>query len=371
MLVGYGGTPRSGKTYSAIKDWYLPTIIAGVGKDNFRPIYTNIDGLLDESCLFATAEYTGASVQQIVEQVHIVNESWFLNIAQNCPDGALVLADEAHIYWCSREWKSFTDESRNWFAESGRKNVDIVWISQTQSSIEKWITGRTEYIHNALNLAMIGMPKRFVLRTRTGDSKTVLSSTHVKIEEKVYKCYKSFSNSNPYATPKKVKTSLFSKSFILFILLIFGLVAVWFGSNDKKIENVSSTLPTHIPTHHNVEDINNFPTQNESIKSSDSYILGLLNSTIIYEGFAQIKNDFIGYVSFVKDDTIVRLSFLDLQFLGIDYMVPSLFSHYIKLSYEGSDYLGFTQAPKGYDIQQKNTVDVVKQLDIKQVGLEL
>lgn len=251
MLIGYTGTPRSGKTYSAIKSWYLETLIDNVGKAEPRHIYTNINGLLDESCLFATAEYTGLSIKQICEQVHIVNNAWFLNIWDEFQENSLIIADEAHKFWCSREWKSFPEQGRDFIAESGQYGVDIVWISQTAGSVEKWITSRTEFIYSALNLGLLGFSKRFVLRTRDGLSMySNLKPTYHKIEQNVFNCYKSYQ-----VEPKNMKlksASMFGlpmKFAFLFVFVFFSYNIYNIFSDDETIQKASATIqPSTVDT---------------------------------------------------------------------------------------------------------------------------
>jgi len=340
MIIGYGGTPRSGKTYSAVKDWYLPAIKAGIN-GNPRPIYTNISGIKDEACIKATSELTGASVEQINQQVNYVDESWFLNVSTKCTEGALIIADEAHIFWCSREWKSFTDTARNWFAESGKIYVDIVWISQTQSSIEKWITGRTELIHHAMNLALIGMPKRFVLRTRNGESSQILSKKFVKIERSVYNCYASYTGSNPYDTPKREKSRFFSWKLALGIIAFFLLLSFSLRPHDLPDDAVNSSNPIE-------ETLNTHPEariiHGTSLDTLD-VIGGILDKyKAVYEGYMQYGNKFVGSVSFYENDQLfTRLSFLDLKVLGVGYSLPFSRSHFLTLNYKGKSFYAFTR----------------------------
>ena len=52
MIIGFAGTPGSGKTYEAVKK-ILDNLQWG------RVVYTNIDGIMEPACLEAIKSYCG------------------------------------------------------------------------------------------------------------------------------------------------------------------------------------------------------------------------------------------------------------------------------------------------------------------------
>jgi hypothetical protein len=147
---------------------------------------------------------------------------------------------------------------------------------------------------------------------------------------------------------------MFSKSYFLLIFGIIALAAYTFSSSsfDKQLTSNSNNTLQVQPQNISFE-LKHNPAIEDISLTADQHILQLLKSKIVYEGFAQVKSEYIGYVSFIQNDSVVRLSFLDLRFLGIDYMVPNVFSHYIKLTYNDSEYIGFTEPPKGYENRER------------------
>jgi len=243
VILVYEGCLGSGKTYTAIRDHYLPTI-KKAATDSPRPIYTNIEGILDDSCVAHVSELTGVSKRYILEQVTIVQDSWFIDMANNCPDGALVIADEAHRFWCSREWRNFTDEQRNWFSESRHHKVDLIIISQTSKSIESWIIDRSEYIYTALKMSMLSMSNRYALKHRMGGSgsKSMLKPTFHKYEQRVFDAYKSFDGDEVQNLEIK-QPALFGKMSYIFMFIIFPF-CLWYGYHNYN--NHAKPIPDNL-----------------------------------------------------------------------------------------------------------------------------
>ena len=236
MLVGYEGSLGSGKSYTVIRDVFLK-MLKNASKDynELRHVYTNIDGIDSDSCIEAQSLYSGLSISDIKSILHVVPDAWFQNISENCPDGALVIVDEAHRVWCSREWKNFPEASRNFIAESRHHSVDIVYISQKVNSVDSWIVQRTEIVYSALKLSSLGMSNKYALRQRTGESKknNLKPSIHT-YNKKVFACYKSFHNGD-FAI-QTVGGKLLGKSTIFFLVLLPVIIYYAYDHFTSKFE---------------------------------------------------------------------------------------------------------------------------------------
>lgn len=299
MIKIYAGNIRGGKTYHCMASDYLPTIKRNVNAKNPRHIYTNIKGVLEDDQLMATAAFCGCSCAEVAEWVHVVPNVWFLNVWDHGLENALLIIDEAHNVWCSREWKSFTAEGREWIAESGQYLVDIVCISQTSSSIEKWVKDRAEVIYTVRKLSILGLPKYYSVSGRTTFATTNdLKTTWHKYNPAVYACYKSF-QADPSQYAAADSSSIFGGLFkfgfaTVAILFCYFAYKVFFVTPET--EAAPSTLPASVTK--------TFSPSPASVPQSYIWITGV---------FYQVgKRPYVSLM--LADGRQVTADFLDLDF---------------------------------------------------------
>ena len=67
MIIGFAGTPGSGKSYEAVKK-ILDNLQMG------RVVYTNIDGMFSPECLEAIKGVCGLSDLALIKQFHKLDQ---------------------------------------------------------------------------------------------------------------------------------------------------------------------------------------------------------------------------------------------------------------------------------------------------------
>lgn len=117
MLEGAVGMPGAGKTYYGVRRG-LRAIKQG------RPVFANFD-------LLGSKEIT---LKDLIEHKILPN--------------ALVIWDEAHLDFSSRNWKEFGDDLTRFFSQTRKIEITLLWICQDVSTIDKIIRDRTHLIHD-------------------------------------------------------------------------------------------------------------------------------------------------------------------------------------------------------------------------------
>jgi len=150
------GIPGSGKSYSCVKDFILPAVKVG------REIYTNIDGIdVELICKYLKVDY-----DDYRDKFHYLDESaedtYYKKDIIDTNHNALIVVDEAHKFYGSRDFSKFTNELQHFYAFHRHYGIDIVLISQTVDSIDKWIRCRTEKIVRYRKMSLLGISSKFV-----------------------------------------------------------------------------------------------------------------------------------------------------------------------------------------------------------------
>lgn len=236
MIVILEGIPGSGKSYSAVKDFVVPAIKAG------RKIYTNIDGL-DAG---AIAIYLKLEEDYVTNLIHYVSEDqsdfWSVDIL-DVDEDSLLLIDEAHTFYCSRDFSKFSAEVRDFYAMHRHHGLDIVLMSQTAESIDKWIRVRAEKFIRYKKMTIINMPSRYMTITINPTDGSVLSRKMQKYESWVFNLYTSFTPSSTLKAFEGSKTTGPIKKMITYVSLLvffFGVGIYVLSDTASKVSNATS-----------------------------------------------------------------------------------------------------------------------------------
>ncbi len=189
MQIGLEGLPRSGKSYSAVKEHLIPAMKAG------RRVVTNIDGINHE----AIAELTGRSLDEIrAFLIVITNEQvWLLHTLVKFGD--LVIVDECHDFWpISRN--ALPKDHVEFFAMHGHFQIDIVLMTQVFSEVHRSVIARLERKNSYTKKSVVGKPNECHVnyyQKAAGSLKWVKINTGTfTYEKKYFPCYKGFAD-NP------------------------------------------------------------------------------------------------------------------------------------------------------------------------------
>lgn len=191
-IDAYTGLPRSGKSYSVVKNVILPSLREG------RHVYTNIP-LTDR----LKEEYPGQS--------HQLAADWFKdpNLCDSFPPGAVVILDELWRRWPSGMKTNMVNfKDKEFLAEHGH-NVDefgnttrVVLVSQDLSQIAAFARELVSVTYRSTKLDAVGADKRFRVDIYQGavtgqkpPKSQFVRSVFDKYEDQYYVYYKSSTKS--------------------------------------------------------------------------------------------------------------------------------------------------------------------------------
>lgn len=198
MITLYTGSPGSGKSYNCIV-----TIIDWLCKKQNNFVLANFSIDLEKYKNFK--KLRGRFIRIYDEDINV---NYVINFSEKylkkgIESQALLIIDEASLYFNSREWMK--DKSRkDWikFLSQHRKfGYDIIFICQNDRQIDRQIRSLVEYekIHRKVNNSKLlrNFPiTLFAVITRWYVINTKIDSTIIRYKEKYGKLYDTFNTFN-------------------------------------------------------------------------------------------------------------------------------------------------------------------------------
>lgn len=254
----YAGLPRSGKSYSAVKDEVVPAMARG------RRVVTNVSGInqdaiieflmRDRKAFFGIIKRRGIKREKIGELVHVTNDQvaasdFFPNrddpFGATVKPGDLVIIDECWEYWPAKhgsELKRDLAKDREFFRLHGhfvhpktKRCIDVILMTQDFKDMHPDLDAIIQNTYYIENLRHLGFPSRFrtdVFRKTPRYRSTPFKQIPGKYDPEIFKLYKSFSMSEDGSGEVKDtndKSSFFKSGFWLVGLpVILGLM-IWSG----------------------------------------------------------------------------------------------------------------------------------------------
>jgi len=190
MIIGFAGTPGSGKTYEAVKK-ILDNLQWG------RVVYTNIDGILDPQCLEMIKCHCGLSDLALMKQLHFLEEQQLADFWMHIEPGCLVVLDEVQKVFSSREWQTAKNNAFASWASTHRHNgFDVVLITQAVERVDSAVRALLEwtYVFRKVNFFGGAVQKKYLCYAYGGDdtSAAPLKKSVRTYDPKVFRCYKSY-----------------------------------------------------------------------------------------------------------------------------------------------------------------------------------
>lgn len=190
MIIGFAGTPGSGKTYEAVKK-ITDNLQLG------RVVFTNIDGMSDPECLEMIKAYCGLSDLALAKQLHFLRDDQLADFWMHIVPGCLVVLDEVQKVFSSREWQSAKNNAFASWASTHRHNgFDVVLISQAVERIDSAVRALLEwtYVFRKVNFFGGAVQKKYLCYAYGGDDTGAepLKKTVRSYDQKIFRCYKSY-----------------------------------------------------------------------------------------------------------------------------------------------------------------------------------
>ena len=190
MIIGFAGTPGSGKSYEAIKKIL----------DNLkllRKVYTNIDGLQDPEKREMIKFYTGLDDFELqTNLIHFTDEE-MQTFWDKVDEGALIVIDEVHRLFSNRDWNTTTNRRfTDWASTHRHYGYDVVLITQDMEKVDKHARSLLEWTYFFRKINQFGglVKKKYSCFAYSGDDskgKPITTTTRT-YDPKVFACYSSY-----------------------------------------------------------------------------------------------------------------------------------------------------------------------------------
>jgi zona occludens toxin (predicted ATPase) len=209
MIIGYVGTPGSGKTYEAVS-----CIIENLRKG--RKVYTNIKGLDIAECRKRIEWICYDKKKNIFDQVDLEHQLVFMpdneiiTFWNKTDAGSLIVIDEIHLLFSNRGWQSNENkEFGEWCSTHRHQCYDLIMITQDIDKVEKHARSVIEwtYLFRKINQFGSFFEKSYLVRIYQGPDHQGVPTDHKKrlYRKSVFDCYKSY-DSEDLAEQKIVKS---------------------------------------------------------------------------------------------------------------------------------------------------------------------
>jgi zona occludens toxin (predicted ATPase) len=195
MIIGFAGTPGSGKTYEAVKK-ILDNLRMG------RVVYTNIDGIFDPECQETIKSVCGLSDLALFRQLRPIvspdsEEDPILNFWMHVEPGSLIVLDEIHKWFSNRDWQKEHNKQFGYWASTHRHNgFDVLLITQSMERIDAAVRSLLEwtYVFRKVNFFGSAVKHKYMCYSYGGEDTagTPLAQDTRTYNALVFACYKSY-----------------------------------------------------------------------------------------------------------------------------------------------------------------------------------
>lgn len=192
MIIGYAGTPGSGKSYEAVKK-ILDNLKLG------RRIYTNIDGLQNPKCREMIKAYTGMDDFQLQTQLIHYTDAEMQIFWTTVEDGSMIVMDECHKLFSNRDWNSDSNRKfTDWASTHRHYGFDVVLITQSMEKLDKHARSLLEWTYFFRKKNQFGglVKKQYTVFAYQNDETKgkPMTVNHRVYNSAVFACYQSYGN---------------------------------------------------------------------------------------------------------------------------------------------------------------------------------
>ena len=194
MIIGFAGTPGSGKTYEAVKK-ILDNLKMG------RVVFTNIDGIFDPECQETIKGVCGLSDLALVRQLRPIvspdEKDPILDFWMHVEPGSLIVLDEIHKWFSNRDWNTPVNKQFGYWASTHRHNgFDVLLITQSMDRIDSAVRSLLEwtYVYRKVNFFGSAVKRKYMCYSYGGGdtSGNPLAQDTRTYNALIFACYKSY-----------------------------------------------------------------------------------------------------------------------------------------------------------------------------------
>ena len=226
MIIGYVGTPGSGKTYEAVK-----TILSNLKKGTI--VYTNIEGLEKPICREMIKNVCGLSDLAMERQLKIFEPDQLDNFWNHIEPESMVVIDEVQKVFSSREWQSDKNKHFGFWASTHRHyGFDVILITQNPERVDSAVRGLFEwtYLFRKVNFFGGAVQKKYICYSYAGDDThgSPLTKKVSTYNPLIFKCYKSYIADDIKEKSIRNHVNVLKHPVFFAIPIVFGLTLYMF-----------------------------------------------------------------------------------------------------------------------------------------------
>jgi len=219
MIYLYYGKVGDGKTYHVVNRELLPALLSE------RKIYTNIEGLsLPNISTHLSLLYTDV-VSKIIH-IDPYNKDAVRNIYKTAEHGSLIIIDESHDYWDSRDYKNTDKEFLDWLSKSRHQGYDVVFITQSPKRLEANIVRLCNFAYQIKNIGFIGklVKSFYVVHCRQSPNDAIVSTFRGRYNPAIFSLYSSFIVSVQKSSKIRINSGLLGGKALIFGACVAALI---------------------------------------------------------------------------------------------------------------------------------------------------
>lgn len=232
MIICYEGTPGSGKSYDAVRK-VLDNLKLG------RTVYSNIDGLDDPEKREFIKLYTGLDDYDLGTKLICFHARQVYDIYPTVKSGALLVIDEAHKWFNSRNWQKPENTAfADYCSEHRHFGIDILLITQDINKVDAQVRSNIEWTYRYKKINFVGrlISNSYLCHAFQEDgSGKPLKTIRKQYEKRIFQCYKSYVAKEMKEQGIQKNTNiLFHPIFYVLPVLLIGFVYLFSQSGFAK-----------------------------------------------------------------------------------------------------------------------------------------
>lgn len=190
MIICYQGSPGSGKSYDAVN-----RVIENLKKG--RVVYTNIDGLDDSLNREVVRVLTELDDYELSKRLIHLTSDQVGKFWQYTKSGSMVVIDEIHKWFNSRDWQSAKNrEFADWASTHRHSGFDVVMVTQDIQKVDSQVRSVVEFTYEYRKLNMFGswVNNKYICYAYMGGevSGKPLGKLVKSYNQKIFAAYKSY-----------------------------------------------------------------------------------------------------------------------------------------------------------------------------------
>lgn len=194
MIIGFTGTPGSGKTYEAVEK-ILDNLMKG------KIIYTNIDGMFDPECQEMIKSYCNLSDLALTIQLKQLEPDQIADFWMHIEPRCLVVLDEIHKWFSNRDWNDPKNKQFGYWASTHRHyGYEVVLITQNIERVDAAVRSLLEwnYVYRKVNFLGSAVQRFYLCYSYGGDDTNgrPLATNKRRYKPAIFRCYKSYVSSD-------------------------------------------------------------------------------------------------------------------------------------------------------------------------------